>query len=154
MVVDAFQRSAITKDGYDLLGGVPRVVKRPKIQAMAKKRREKVFFSFQDQKFSVLNELKATVLETKASLVATEYIVAAILEATEWLEWEKKFSELQGEIADVFQPPPHVSELPNDIHARILLKDAELTIATRLYACPQKYWAAWKKLLDEHEAVG
>jgi hypothetical protein len=67
---------------------------------------------------------------------------------------EQELIALKEEFSDVFQPPPHVSDLPDDIHAEILLKDTNMTIETRTYSCPWKYRDAWKKLLDEHEAAG
>ena len=54
----------------------------------------------------------------------------------------------------VFEPIPHVDELPTDVYCRIQLKDASKTIATRSYSSPRKYWEAWRTLLRHHEDAG
>jgi hypothetical protein len=38
--------------------------------------------------------------------------------------------EIKTEFKDVFQPIPHVDELPNEVRCKIKLKDAGKTIAT------------------------
>ncbi|KAJ2936688.1 hypothetical protein H1R20_g395, partial [Candolleomyces eurysporus] len=154
IVVDAHARSAVTIDGYDLMKNVPRVVKRPKLCPSVKKRRLDAFVLFCDKKGALFEEFREKVPIIEGSEVTNEQIVAAIVATTERLTWEKEFQALREEFNDVFQPPPHVEELPDDIHAEMLLKDANMTIETRTYSCPRKYRDAWKKLLDEHEAAG
>ena len=51
----------------------------------------------------------------------------------------------------VFEPIPHVDELPTDVYCQIQLKDTTKSITTRTYSSPQKYWEAWRNLLKHHE---
>jgi hypothetical protein len=46
---------------------------------------------------------------------------------------------LKDKYAKVFNPIPHVDELPTDIYCCIKLKDASKTFTTRSYSSPQKY---------------
>ena len=52
--------------------------------------------------------------------------------------------------ARVFEPIPHVDELPTDTLACIRLKDASRSISSHSYSCPRKYRDAWKTLIDQH----
>lgn len=62
--------------------------------------------------------------------------------------------EIKSEFKQIFEPIPHVTELPTDYYAHIRLKNAEKTIQNRLYPCPRKYRDAWHILLDKHLHAG
>ena len=49
---------------------------------------------------------------------------------------------------------PHTETLPDDVLFRIKLKDADKTVHSRSYDCPQKYHVTWKILLNQHIAAG
>jgi hypothetical protein len=59
-------------------------------------------------------------------------------------------NDLKKEFHDVFEPIPHVDELPKDAYCRIKLKDCTKIIASCSYSCPQKYKEAWSILIQEH----
>lgn len=59
-------------------------------------------------------------------------------------------SNLLSNFQDVFQPLPHVNNLPQNVTARIKLRNAEQTIKTRTYTCPRKFWDVWKTLIRQH----
>jgi hypothetical protein len=63
---------------------------------------------------------------------------------------EKIETNLKEEFKVIFQPIPHVDELPTDVVARIKLKDAHQTIAACTYSCPRKFWEAWQTLIQQH----
>ena len=62
--------------------------------------------------------------------------------------------EIFDKYKHVFEPIPHVDELPTDVYCRIQLKDASKMIATRSYSSPHKYREAWQTLLQHHEDAG
>ena len=62
--------------------------------------------------------------------------------------------EIFNKYKQVFEPIPHVDELPTNVYCRIQLKDALKTIATRSYSSPCKYREAWQTLLKHHEDAG
>jgi hypothetical protein len=63
---------------------------------------------------------------------------------------DKTERELKEEFRPIFEPIPHVRDLPTDIVARIKLKDAHRTIASRTYSCPRKFREAWQTLIQQH----
>ncbi|KAF8241126.1 hypothetical protein L208DRAFT_1464076 [Tricholoma matsutake] len=68
------------------------------------------------------------------------------------LKLDKKMKE---SYADRFPTDiPHVKDLPQDVFHHIkLLSGAPISVA-HAYACPQKYHAGWKTLIDQHAAAG
>lgn len=54
----------------------------------------------------------------------------------------------------LFEPIPHVNDLPTDVYCCIKLKDANKTVTMRSYSSPQKYCEAWCTLIDSHETAG
>ncbi|KIL54140.1 hypothetical protein M378DRAFT_93078, partial [Amanita muscaria Koide BX008] len=62
--------------------------------------------------------------------------------------------QLRAEFKEIFEPIPHVDVLPDEVLARIVLKDPAKTIATRSYACPRKYREAWRLLIEKHLEAG
>ncbi len=63
-------------------------------------------------------------------------------------------TKMKNKFAKVFEPVPHVNELPQEPHARICLKDPNSTIKTRNYPCPRKWKEAWHTLLQQHLDAG
>ncbi|KIL54421.1 hypothetical protein M378DRAFT_182546 [Amanita muscaria Koide BX008] len=61
---------------------------------------------------------------------------------------------LREEFQAIFEPIPHVDLLPDEVQARIILKDASKSIVTRSYACPRKYRDAWRLLIQKHLDTG
>jgi len=51
---------------------------------------------------------------------------------------------------DIFEPIPHLDELPTDVYCCIKLKDITKTFATHSYSTPQKYKEAWATLIQQH----
>jgi hypothetical protein len=74
------------------------------------------------------------------------------------LALKEKFGSLEkdflSEFKVVFEPLPHVNKLPQNVMARIKLKNAEQTIKTRTYSCPQKFHEAWQTLIQQHLDAG
>ena len=61
---------------------------------------------------------------------------------------------MREEYKDVFDPLPHYDDLSDEIHCRVILKDASKTITTQSYSCPRKYREAWKTLIQQHLDAG
>jgi hypothetical protein len=85
-------------------------------------------------------------------------IAVMIKERIEVLALKEKYGSLErdflSEFKDVFEPLHHVDKLPWNVTARIKLKNAEQTIKTRTYACPQKFREAWQTLIQQHLDAG
>lgn len=62
--------------------------------------------------------------------------------------------KVHAEFHEIFEPIPHHVRLPTDVVAHIKLKDANKTIASRAYACLQKYRDAWQTLIRQHLDAG
>jgi len=62
--------------------------------------------------------------------------------------------KLREEYKDIFDPLPHYDDLSDEIHCRVILKDASKTITTQSYSCPRKYRDAWKTLIQQHLDAG
>ncbi|KAJ3906212.1 hypothetical protein F5879DRAFT_1071548, partial [Lentinula edodes] len=55
-----------------------------------------------------------------------------------------KEEALKRRYKTIFEPIPHVDDLPTSVTAKIELKDASKTIAAHSYHCPRKFRAAWQ----------
>jgi len=62
--------------------------------------------------------------------------------------------KIKSEFKGIFEPIPHIDELPTNIVAEIRLKEAEKTIKTRTYPSPRKYKEAWQILIQQHLDAG
>ena len=69
-------------------------------------------------------------------------------------DMEKREQNLKDEFRTVFEPIPHIDELPTDVLARIKLKEADKIIRSRTYPSPRKYAEAWSTLIQEHLHAG
>lgn len=85
-------------------------------------------------------------------------MVAAVQEHIECLAIIDHCSKLEVDIKksyeDIFQPLPHVDEMPDKVTCKIELKNAEKSITSRSYACPCKFRQAWQTLIKQHLDTG
>ena len=85
-------------------------------------------------------------------------VIGAVHVRLEQLTAQEKLDQMGTEIlktyCTVFEPCPHTDDLPMDVYCCIKLKDASKMITTWSYSSPQKYWDAWKTLIQLHEAAG
>jgi len=58
-------------------------------------------------------------------------------------------SNLKSEFREIFEPIPHVSQLPTKNMARIEIDNAYKTLSSRSYPCPCKYKDAFSKLIQQ-----
>lgn len=70
------------------------------------------------------------------------------------IDLEKMGAQMVTEYHNVFEPIPHVNQLPTDVYCNIQLKDATQQITSRLYSTLQKYREAWKTLIEQHLNAG
>lgn len=63
-------------------------------------------------------------------------------------------AQLKAEFHEVFEPIAHAKDLPQNVFAKIKICDANQTIKTCSYQCPQKYQEAWKALIEDHLTAG
>ena len=84
--------------------------------------------------------------------------ISSILHRIKTLDVEASMAlmetNLRKSFSKVFQPIPHIDELPLEPLARITLIDAEKMIKTRNYPCPRKWKDAWYVLLQQHLDAG
>jgi hypothetical protein len=113
------------------------------------------------QKLKVHDEIKGVYqqqLRDSQNLQPSPDVAALIQERLTEIAESKMLSQCEvdarAEFHDVFELIPHVSELPNDMVARIKLKDANKTIASQSYSCPCKYHKAWCTLIQQHLDAG
>jgi hypothetical protein len=71
---------------------------------------------------------------------------------TETLQREEK--KIHKDFKDLFEPIPHIDELPTDFVAEIKLKNLAIMIKNCSYSCPCKYHEAWQTLLYQHLTAG
>ena len=85
-------------------------------------------------------------------------IVAAIRVRVETLTAQEQLDRLseatKAKYSRVFNPIPHVDELPTDVYCCIKLKDASKMITTRTYTSPRKFKEAWATLIQQHLDAG
>lgn len=159
IVIDFECRMAIEKtNGYDLLK--PPICRHRKQvtnckTAMAKTKKCKKL---------VLTELVSVCKQCLAEgkMVPEEVrpvnVAGLIRDHVEFLMFQQKVGDIEKQMLtkfeDVFQLLPHVQMMPKNVTARNKLKNAEETIKTWMYACPQKFWDVWKTLIQQHLDAG
>jgi RNase H-like domain found in reverse transcriptase/Reverse transcriptase (RNA-dependent DNA polymerase)/Integrase zinc binding domain len=93
-----------------------------------------------------------------AYIPQTPNFIATILHRIKTLEFLSSMENLETNIrktfSKVFEPIPHVNDLPMQPLARITLKDASKMITTRNYPSPRKWKDAWYVLLQQHLDAG
>ena len=160
IVCDHADRSCYVKTmGYNLLHPPkisPPPPPRPKLKTQLKENRE--------LKRRALEELVAVVKQkwlpqrAKDEAVKELDMVAMIRNRIATISYlqdmEKREQKLKSEFATVFEPIPHIDELPTTVLARIKLKEAEKTIRNRTYPSPRKYAEAWGTLIQVHLHAG
>ncbi|EDR02067.1 reverse transcriptase-RNase H-integrase [Laccaria bicolor S238N-H82] len=160
IVVDHADRSCIDKkSGYDLLNPPPCLPPPPPKPRL----REQIKNTKADKKL-VLAELMLMCHDRQKSgkgipeEVAPFNVAGAIRERVETLAAEealqKREKGIKSEFKEIFEPIPHIDELPTGIVAEIHLKNAEKTIKTRTYPSPRKYKEAWQILIQQHLDAG
>jgi RNase H-like domain found in reverse transcriptase/Reverse transcriptase (RNA-dependent DNA polymerase)/Integrase zinc binding domain/Chromo (CHRromatin Organisation MOdifier) domain/Aspartyl protease len=156
ILIDHELRTAVHKpSGFDLLNenALPRKPP-PKLSPHA---RRKLLFN---QRKLFLNELKITCDERRRYLDDNKLFetikpinaISAIKDRITFLASTKRLTALESSIKNdfkkLFEPIPHVNELPTDVTARINLKNSYDTIKNRTYTCPRQYKDAFAKLIQ------
>ncbi|KAJ7156122.1 hypothetical protein C8R43DRAFT_848728, partial [Mycena crocata] len=130
IVVDHHLRTVIDKRcGYDLLHPPP-TKEAPK------------------RKLKLREKLRATQMDHKQMDVKSVDPIAAVRERIEvlahWEELQERAAKLKKEYSCLFEPMPHVDQLPTDVLCEIKVKEADKTFKTRTYQSPRKYQEAWQ----------
>ena len=90
--------------------------------------------------------------------IMTTNTLAAIRDRIATLSLEEQLvdqdTNMRREFAAVFEPLPHMNELPSQPRARIRLKDPKVILKSRNYPCPRKWKVAWHELLQQHLEAG
>ena len=158
IVTDHALRACIDKkSGYNLLNNNPALPTPPKLSPHEKRRLVK------QQQREFIKELKG-VCNEQLSLIEDSFekvkevdTIGAIKVRIETLALQKTLQKedikLREEFKDLFEPIPHVDELPTDFVAEIKLKDPGLNVKNRSYPCPHKCREAWQTLLNQHLAA-
>ena len=159
IVIDVNSHTAIDKKNqFNLLH--PNVPTKKPVQT-------KLWFNYEKHKTilnlhtALLNEMKSS-FSTKQKLNAYHKqrikkvdIVGAVRERLKDLAAQQQLKRMGLEVFDkykcVFEPIPHVDELPTNVYCQIQLKDATKYITMRTYSSPQKYQEAWRILLKHHK---
>ena len=85
-------------------------------------------------------------------------VIGAVQECLEELAAQEQLKRMGLKVFEkykhIFEPIPHVDELPMDVYCQIQLKDTTKLITTRTYSSPQKYCEAWCTLIQHHEDAG
>ena len=163
IICDHKHRSCIVRDkniNYNLLNPVKRTEPSPrKLRLRDQILRNKKF------KSDTLRELlEIFPKKWNSRLLPDEYIpeppnfIASILHRIKTIEFntsmENMETNLRKSFCKVFEPIPHVDDLPLEPLARINLKDATKMITTRNYPSPRKWKDAWYVLLQQHLDAG
>lgn len=160
IVVDHSTRTAVDKiSGFDLLN--PTSLKpKPK----PKRKLKEFFHDLKADRALMVAELKMVCAERKCALEHKMEIpkpfdtLGAVRQRIETLTCLEELNRLgeavKEKYKDIFEPIPHLDELPTDVYCRIKLKDAKKSITTRSYSTPRKYKEAWATLIQQHLDAG
>ncbi|KAJ7590647.1 hypothetical protein C8J56DRAFT_1046897 [Mycena floridula] len=167
IVIDHAARSCISRpSGFDLLERKRPINKEFAFKKLSKPVLRKKIASMKSDvehgRKDLFRELNYILRVRKRSLKTEELKevdpVAAIRKRVETLanveDFKRREMKLKKQFAMVFEPIPHVDELPTEVLASIRLKDAQKTIATRTYGCPRKLRDSWNTLLHKHLDAG
>ena len=160
LVMDYEAGSCIDKKtGYDLLNPPP--ITPPKPRRLSPKARIK---AVQVARKDMLRELKLVCAQRLSDNIVTFEdvkavdVVGAVRARIEQLASQetllRKDTQLRTEYSQIFEPIPHIDELPSDVFAEIHIKDPEKTIRNRSYPSPRKYQEAWHILIQQHLEAG
>jgi len=160
IVIDHAARTCIDKkNAYDLLNP-PKIVPPP-----ARKLRlcEQIKETKADKKLALAelmlvcndrlknSKFKPEIVEPFDVVAAVRGCIESLAVADALIRHEQK---LKSEFKPIFEPIPHVNDLPQDVIVEIHIKNAEKTIKTCTYPSPQKYKEAWQILIQQHLDAG
>jgi hypothetical protein len=159
-VVDHELCTTVSKLGdFDLLNP-----KAPSPPQPPKPKLREVFRKVTADRKTMVKDLKKVCQERKKLVDAVSEriklldIVGAVRQRIECLASQEALrlrgEAIKMEFKAVFEPIPHLNELPTDVYCRIQLKDASQRIQTRSYSMPRKYRDAWATLIQEHLDAG
>ena len=159
-VVDHAACTAIDKhSGFNLLNLIS-----PPAPSTPKKKLKEFFQELQDNQKLMVAELKMICAEHKCRLKNQFEILKPIdLVAAVWLHIETLAAQEQlnclcdavkKKHKDIFEPIPHLHDLPMDVYCRIQLKDTSKTFITCSYSTLRKYKEAWAMLIQQHLDAG
>ena len=169
IVIDHTARTAIDKvSGFDLLNENAHIPMR-KIKAIAPRvRRAELKRELELERELVLNLRKVMITELKSKLlyrnaeksdeqrsepVLATNVITAVSAAIEFIASKERLAKLEinlkSEFREIFEPIPHVSQLPTKNMARIEIDNAYRTLSSRSYPCPRKYKDAFSKLIQQ-----
>jgi len=160
IVIDHAARTCIDKkNAYDLLNP-PKIVPPP---ACKLRLHEQIKETKADKKL-VLAELmlvcndrlknskfKPEIVEPFDVVAAVRGCIESLAAADALIRHEQK---LKSEFKPIFEPIPHVDDLPWDVITEIHIKNAEKTIKTCTYPSLWKYKEAWQILIQQHLDAG
>ena len=161
IVIDHSLRTAIHKpSNFDLLNDNESHIERPTPKLTVKEQRDekktKVKANWdafkKERDWAVAEQLKK--LERKGLFEPVKPFdeLRSIASTIENLAFQERCMKLEIDIKEkykaIFEPIPHVNDLPLDVTARIELKEAHDKITMRTYPCPRQYREAWKTLIQ------
>lgn len=164
IVIDHEARTVIDKRcGFDLMNPPPLKSSPPPRMKL----REKLRKTDRDHK-SMMKELNAVCDTRRLSMendnlfenVKPVDVIAAVRERVEilahWDDLNKRAEKLKSEYKCIFEPMPHVENLPTDVYCEIKLKKekADMQFQTRSYQSPRKYKEAWQTLIQQNLDAG
>jgi len=160
IVVDHNARTAIdVTQNFDLLHPTIRLPPPP-----PKKKLRQVLKDIEDDRKLMVAELNMVCAERKAMLSHTYEVVKQVdVVAVIWVHLETLAAQEQlGKLSDavkskyskVFNPIPHIDDLPTEVYCCIKLKNASKTITTCTYTSPRKFKEAWATLIQQHLDAG
>lgn len=102
-----------------------------------------------------IKEKVDSVCEPAEGIPIIAYVRTRIVELAEQDRLAKLDAKMKAKHKDRFPTDiPHTSELPNDVHHRIVVSDAKKIRVSRAYTCPRKFRESWRILIEQHEKAG
>ena len=159
IITDHALRSCIDKNsGYNLINPKTVLPSPPPVSFRDKRRCERKNRSVHLTELKQVCSTRLKQIENSFEVVKNINYISAIKSRLETLTPQDKLNQeekkIREDFKDLFEPIPHVDELPRDFVAEIKLKDPTLTVKARSYPCPRKYRDAWQTLLKQHLAAG
>ncbi|KAJ3561342.1 hypothetical protein NP233_g10248 [Leucocoprinus birnbaumii] len=122
--------------------------------ATTKRYRRALLAELKEKLIAKKEELDMSAVEKRPLAEIIAAISARIISSEEELRHREEREQVLKDFEPVFADVPHADKLPTDVLAEIKLKDANFTMATRTYSCPQKFREAWKTLIQQHLDAG
>jgi Reverse transcriptase (RNA-dependent DNA polymerase)/RNase H-like domain found in reverse transcriptase len=160
IVIDHAARTAINKlSSFDLLNPKPLA-----LPPQPKEKLKEFFRDLQSDRKLMLAELNIVCTEWKCKLKnmfekpKPVDVVVAVQVHIEALTAQEQLNHLSDAVKkkhkDIFEPIPHLDELPTDVYCRIQLKYGSKTVSTCSYSTPRKYKEAWATLIQQYLDAG